>query len=70
MTHHIVIDHDVLLAGLHLVVVGVPDDDGECGSARHRGVSRVLQHNTAIVYCSCLSSFGTGETKGLKDSVV
>ena len=40
--HHIVIDHDVLLAGLHLVVVGVADDDGERGRAGHGGVAGVL----------------------------
>ncbi len=42
ITHHIVINHDVLLTGLHLVVVGVADDDGERGCARHGGIPRVL----------------------------
>jgi hypothetical protein len=45
-SHHVIIDHDVLLARLHLVVVGVPDDDSEGGCARHGGVARVLPQDS------------------------
>jgi hypothetical protein len=50
-SHHVIIDHDVLLARLHLVVIRVPDDDREGGCARHGGIPRVLpQDSRGLMY--------------------
>ena len=38
LTHHIVVNHDIFLSRLHLIIVGISDDDSKGTGARHAGV--------------------------------
>ena len=48
-TYHVVVNKDLLRSGLHLVVVGVADDDGQGGGSGHGRVSAVLDDDRDLV---------------------
>lgn len=53
--YHIVVHEDFLRSGLHLVIIGIADDDGESGGAGHGWISAVLDDDRDLVLLLLLS---------------